>query len=64
MMKDDEVAKSVLVQKNIDFFDAEGTFYLWCKTPKNYTTNEFCEELLINYGIVVTTWKCFWKTWI
>jgi len=56
-----EVAKSVLLQKNIDFFDAEGTFYLWCKTPKNYTTNEFCEELLINHGIVVTPGNVFGK---
>ncbi|MGV8980235.1 aminotransferase class I/II-fold pyridoxal phosphate-dependent enzyme [Clostridium sp.] len=54
-----EVAKRVLIQKNIDFFDAEGTFYLWCKTPKNYTTNEFCEELLINHGIVVTPGNVF-----
>jgi len=56
-----EVAKSVLIQKNIEFFDAEATFYLWCKTPKNYTTNEFCEELLINYGIVVTPGNVFGK---
>ncbi|MBU3091587.1 aminotransferase class I/II-fold pyridoxal phosphate-dependent enzyme [Clostridium sp. CM028] len=56
-----EVAKSVLLQKNVDFFDAEGTFYLWCKTPKNYTTNEYCEELLENYGIVVTPGNVFGK---
>ena len=56
-----EVAKSALSQKNISFFDAEGTFYLWCRTPKNYTTNEFCEELLINHGIVVTPGNVFGK---
>jgi len=56
-----EVAKRILLQKNIDFFDSEGTFYLWCKTPKNYTTNEFCEELLINNGIVVTPGSAFGK---
>lgn len=55
------ICKSVLLQKNIDFFDAEATFYLWCKTPKNYTTNEFCEELLVNYGIVVTPGNVFGK---
>jgi len=55
------MCKSVLLQKNIDFFDSEATFYLWCKTPKNYTTNEFCEELLINYGIVVTPGSVFGK---
>jgi len=55
------MCKSILNQKNIDFFDAEATFYLWCKTPKNYTTNEFCTELLINYGIVVTPGNVFGK---
>ncbi|MBU3110709.1 aminotransferase class I/II-fold pyridoxal phosphate-dependent enzyme [Clostridium lacusfryxellense] len=55
------MCKSVLKQKNIDFFDAEATFYLWCKTPRNYTTNEFCEELLINYGIVVLPGNVFGK---
>jgi LL-diaminopimelate aminotransferase len=56
-----EIAKEILVKKNISFFDTEGTFYLWCKTPKNYTTSEFCEELLINYGIVVTPGNFFGK---
>ncbi|MBU3153861.1 aminotransferase class I/II-fold pyridoxal phosphate-dependent enzyme [Clostridium estertheticum] len=56
-----EVAKSVLLEKNIKFFDAEATFYLWCRTPKNYTTNEFCEELLINHGIVITPGNVFGK---
>jgi len=56
-----EAAKKVLLQKNIDFFDAGGTFYLWCKTPENYTTNEFCEELLTNNGIVVTPGNAFGK---
>jgi len=54
-----EAAKSVLLQKNISFFDAEGTFYLWCKTPKNYTTNEFCVELLTTNGIIVTPGNVF-----
>jgi len=56
-----DVCKNILRQKNIDFFDSEATFYLWCKTPKNYTTNEFCEELLINHGIVVTPGNVFGK---
>jgi len=54
-----EACKRVLLQKNIDFFDTDATFYLWCKTPKNYTTNEFCEELLVNHGIVVTPGNVF-----
>ena len=56
-----KIAKSVLIEKNINFFDTEGTFYLWCKTPKNYTTNEFCEELLVNHGILVTPGNVFGK---
>jgi LL-diaminopimelate aminotransferase len=56
-----EIAKNILLQKNISFFDTEGTFYLWCRTPKNYTTKEFCEELLVNYGIVVTPGNVFGK---
>ena len=56
-----KIAKSVLIEKNIDFFDTEGTFYLWCKTPRNYTTNEFCEELLVNHGILVTPGNVFGK---
>jgi LL-diaminopimelate aminotransferase len=56
-----DVAKSILLQKNISFFDTEATFYLWCKTPKNYTTNEFCEEMLTSSGIVVTPGNVFGK---
>ena len=56
-----KIAKSVLIEKNINFFDTEGTFYLWCKTPRNYTTNEFCEELLVNHGILVTPGNVFGK---
>ena len=55
------VCKSILQQKNINFFNSEATFYLWCKTPENYTTNEFCEELLIKHGIVVTPGSVFGK---
>ena len=46
------LAKKILKSKNISYFDAKGTFYLWCKVPKNYTTNEFCKELVENYGII------------
>lgn len=56
-----EVAKSVLIQKKISFFNTEGTFYLWCRTPENYTTSEYCEELLIKHGIVVTPGNVFGK---
>ncbi|MFA9399407.1 MAG: aminotransferase class I/II-fold pyridoxal phosphate-dependent enzyme [Clostridiaceae bacterium] len=48
------ILKSILNKKGIKYFDGEGTFYLWCLTPLNYTTDEFCQELLNNYGIIVT----------
>ncbi|MCM8710561.1 aminotransferase class I/II-fold pyridoxal phosphate-dependent enzyme [Clostridium sp. SYSU_GA19001] len=47
-------AEQVLTEHNIDFFKSVGTFYIWCKTPAGYTTETFCEELLNNYGIIVT----------
>jgi len=53
----DERRKSadvILKNKNIEFFKTTGTFYIWCKVPKNYTTYEFCSEVLRKHGIVVT----------
>jgi len=52
-------AENILKQKNIDFFSKGRTFYLWCKTPQKFTTDEFCEQLINNYGIVVTPGYCF-----
>lgn len=48
------LAEDILTKHNISFFKNKGTFYLWCKIPKNYTTDEFCEELLKNSGLIVT----------
>jgi LL-diaminopimelate aminotransferase len=44
----------ILKSKNIKYFKPEGTFYVWCNTPEGYTTEVFCEELLLKFGIVVT----------
>ena len=55
------VAENILKQKNIEFFSGSGTFYLWCKVPQKLTTDEFCEQLINNYGIVVTPGYCFGK---
>jgi len=52
---------NILKQKNIEFFSGSGTFYLWCKVPPKLTTDEFCEQLINNYGIVVTPGYCFGK---
>jgi len=46
------LVKKILKSKNISYYDAKATFYLWCKIPQNYTTTEFCKELIDNYGII------------
>lgn len=48
-----EVAEKVLREKNIEFFETTGAFYILAKTPKGYTTKEFCEELLRKHGVAV-----------
>lgn len=47
-------AEIILTNKNINFFKTSGTFYIWCKVPNNYTTYEFCSEVLEKYQIVIT----------
>ncbi|QAT40137.1 aminotransferase class I/II-fold pyridoxal phosphate-dependent enzyme [Clostridium sp. JN-9] len=54
-----EIAISILNEKNIKVFSGGGTFYIWCKIPHNYTTDEFCEELLDQNGLIVTPGYCF-----
>lgn len=54
-----KTAEFILKEKGIEFFKGEGTFYIWCKVPRNYTLNEFCEELLSQYGIIVTPGVAF-----
>lgn len=51
--------EKVLKKLNINFFSAEGTFYIWCETPEGYKTEQFCEKLLSEYGIIVTPGKVF-----
>lgn len=52
-------AKKILKEHNIHFFDGDGTFYIWCRTPSKYSTEKFCEELLYKYCIVVTPGNAF-----
>lgn len=49
-----KIVENILNNKNISFFRTKGTFYLWCKVPRKYSTNEFCEELLRDNKIIVT----------
>lgn len=54
-----KIAESILEKKGINFYKGDGTFYIWCKVPKNYTTDEWCHELLSLYGIIVTPGYAF-----
>lgn len=54
-----KVAERLLTEHNIQYFKPEGAFYLWCKIPKSYAANEFFEELLKEYGIIVTPGEAF-----
>jgi len=54
-----EKAKSILKAKNIEYYDSEATFYIWCKVPEDYNTTEFYEKLVYNYGIITTPGYCF-----
>ncbi|MCY6484011.1 aminotransferase class I/II-fold pyridoxal phosphate-dependent enzyme [Clostridium aestuarii] len=56
-----KAVEKILSDKKINFYKTNGTFYIWCKVPENYTTDEFCEELLYNYGIIVTPGYAFGK---
>ena len=47
-------AEKKLMECGISFYKPEGTFYIWCKVPKNFTTDEYCMGLLSKYGIIVT----------
>lgn len=49
-----KAAEALLDKHNIKYYKSSGAFYIWCSVPDNYTTDEFCEELIINYGIIVT----------
>lgn len=49
------IAAFALLRKHgIYFYEAPGTFYIWCRIPKSYTGFEFYEELINKYGIIVT----------
>jgi len=47
-------AEKKLLECGISFYKPKGTFYIWCKVPKEFTTDEYCMELLNKYGIIIT----------
>jgi len=53
------IAEEILKQKGIRFYKGDGTFYIWCKVPSSYTTDELCREFLSSYGIIVTPGYAF-----
>jgi len=53
------ITEKILKEKNIQYYNQSRTFYLWCKIPNGYTTEEFCTELILNFGIIVTPGNAF-----
>lgn len=51
--------KKILLNHKIEFFEGDGTFYVWCKVPLNYTCEEFCKEILLSCGLLVTPGYAF-----
>ena len=49
-----EAAKKILKEKNVHYYNANSTFYIWCSVPFGYTADEFCDEILFQNGIIVT----------
>lgn len=49
-----QAAEELLDKHNIKYYKSMGTFYIWCSVPSSYTTDEFCESLIENYGLIVT----------
>jgi len=43
------------------FIKPSATFYLWVKTPKGLTSQEFCKKVLQDVGVVVTPGAGFGK---
>jgi len=43
------------------FIKPSATFYLWVKTPKGFSSQEFCKKVLQDVGVVVTPGVGFGK---
>ncbi len=43
-----------LVSAGFEVFDAEATFYVWCRVPGNESSVDFCGRALEDIGVVVT----------
>lgn len=52
-------AEKILDKKNIRYYSGKGTFYIWCKVPEKYTTDEFCKKVLFNSNVLITPGYAF-----
>lgn len=48
-----------LRKKGIHVYDSEGTFYVWFKVPKEYSSVEYSEKILKEAGVLITPGSAF-----
>uniref|UniRef100_A0A7V4JR57 LL-diaminopimelate aminotransferase n=1 Tax=Thermodesulfobacterium geofontis TaxID=1295609 RepID=A0A7V4JR57_9BACT len=56
-----DLASSELKKLGYQFIKPSATFYLWVKTPKGFSSQEFCKKVLQDIGVVVTPGVGFGK---
>lgn len=49
-----EIVVNSLKGIGLDVYDSCGTFYVWFKIPKMYKSEEFCQYVLENTGVILT----------
>ncbi|MCX7904354.1 MAG: aminotransferase class I/II-fold pyridoxal phosphate-dependent enzyme [Caloramator sp.] len=54
-----KIVNSMLKQNNFDIYDSKGTFYVWFKVPKGYSSEEFCEIVLDKAQVMITPGNAF-----
>lgn len=54
-----KIVNSILKQRNFDIYDSKGTFYVWFKVPKGYSSEEFCEIILKKAQVMITPGNAF-----
>lgn len=49
-----EIVVNFLKGIGLDVYDSCGTFYVWFKVPEKYKSEEFCQYVLENTGVILT----------
>lgn len=49
----------ILKQNGFNVYDSKGTFYVWFKVPKGYTSIEFCKKVLKDEAVIITPGNAF-----